>query len=474
MKTLSFLSISVLQLLFFNSSFAQPTITVNGTYLGDQVWYADTVKITGDYTVNGTLDIFPGAYVEFQGYYAIHAERILAWGNMSDSIIFTIHDTTGFFNRSIPDGGWKGIQAEKSSFDFCRISYGKVIDPNTRFLYSTMGYMPPIWLTKFSNSVISNNFSIYALFAFGRFFFENTTIKQNVYETFSNSQVLQVNDCLVKQNKGGFSTEIAYVTTSRFEDNTDLKLSGTGGENDIVKISNSVLKFNNGLKIGSNSRFPGAGVLLTNSEIMHNRDVYINANGGGTEEYIGNLIVNNVFLEGLHLYGFHNGTFKVVNNTICNNRIVKNEAMVTVKEASAAKFCNNILFGNKTMDGGRVQLGFATEPLAIDIMNNDIEGGLDPLLNPSITGIHENNIGGDPRFANPANFDFRLTRNSTCINTGTVITTGLGLPEIDLGGNPRITGQYIDIGAYEYRAAKHRCCCLCWGKCRTSSQIKEM
>jgi hypothetical protein len=46
--------------------------------------------------------------------------------------------------------------------------------------------------------------------------------------------------------------------------------------------------------------------------------------------------------------------------------------------------------------------------------------------------------------------DYSLTDSSYCINKGTADTTGLNLTHDDIAGNPRIIGDTIDIGAYEY------------------------
>ena len=61
------------------------------------------------------------------------------------------------------------------------------------------------------------------------------------------------------------------------------------------------------------------------------------------------------------------------------------------------------------------------------------------------------NIFEDPLFVDPTNFDLHLHENSPCINTGTPDTTGLNLPPYDLDGNPRIYGDRIDMGAYEWQ-----------------------
>jgi hypothetical protein len=62
------------------------------------------------------------------GHYEIKADSIIARGAIGDSITFTIHDTTGFNDISIPDGGWRSINFTNfADFEFCRIMYGKSI-----------------------------------------------------------------------------------------------------------------------------------------------------------------------------------------------------------------------------------------------------------------------------------------------------------------------------------------------------------
>jgi parallel beta-helix repeat protein len=99
----------------------------------DTSWSSDTIKITGDVTINNgvTLIIPPGAYVEFQGHYWIDVKgRILAIGIPGDSIIFTINDTTGFSSDSLINaGGWKGFRIVQalSSNDTSVIAYSGIL-----------------------------------------------------------------------------------------------------------------------------------------------------------------------------------------------------------------------------------------------------------------------------------------------------------------------------------------------------------
>jgi len=59
------------------------------------------------------------------------------------------------------------------------------------------------------------------------------------------------------------------------------------------------------------------------------------------------------------------------------------------------------------------------------------------------------NITNAPLFVNIAGGDFRLQNNSPCINAGknSYVTTST-----DLGGNSRIRGGTVDMGAYEFQS----------------------
>jgi hypothetical protein len=60
------------------------------------------------------------------------------------------------------------------------------------------------------------------------------------------------------------------------------------------------------------------------------------------------------------------------------------------------------------------------------------------------------NFTNSPLFTNPAAGDFHLQTNSPCINAG---NNAYQTNSVDLEGNPRLVGSFVDIGAYEYQAA---------------------
>jgi predicted outer membrane repeat protein len=98
---------------------------------------------------------------------------------------------------------------------------------------------------------------------------------------------------------------------------------------------------------------------------------------------------------------------------------------------------NSILWGNTAAVGPQVYeyLSTGTAITHCDVDQAGFETG-------------NGNIRLDPLFVDPLQEDYHLQAGSPCIDAGT--TDGLELPEIDLDGNPRISGLAVDIGAYEY------------------------
>ena len=92
-------------------------------------------NINGEITIPDglTLTIEPGVDVIFTGHYKFNVQgRLLAIGTEIDTIVFTINDTTGFHNLTIPDGGWHGIRFidtpsnnDSSKIFYCKLEYGK-------------------------------------------------------------------------------------------------------------------------------------------------------------------------------------------------------------------------------------------------------------------------------------------------------------------------------------------------------------
>jgi hypothetical protein len=97
-----------------------------------------------------------------------------------------------------------------------------------------------------------------------------------------------------------------------------------------------------------------------------------------------------------------------------------------------------------------IRLEAVTNMHILDIDYSDLqygESGIQREGNATYSyGLH--NITANPELNDTS---FILTWDSPCIDAGTPDTTGLGLPDLDLLGNPRIMNVNVDIGAYEYQ-----------------------
>ena len=107
-----------------------PAGDVSGTWTKNSPY-----NINGEITIpdGSTLTIEPGVEVIFTGNYKFNVQgRLLAIGTETDTIFFTINDTTGFHHLTLPDGGWHGIKIldiassnDSTIFEYCTFEYGK-------------------------------------------------------------------------------------------------------------------------------------------------------------------------------------------------------------------------------------------------------------------------------------------------------------------------------------------------------------
>jgi len=105
---------------------------VNGIWnIGDSPYIIDgEINIP----IDSTLTIEPGVQVIFSGHYKFNIYgRLLAIGTASDTISFTIDDTTGFSNPDTTAGGWHGLrfydidinEQDSSKIIYCKLEYSK-------------------------------------------------------------------------------------------------------------------------------------------------------------------------------------------------------------------------------------------------------------------------------------------------------------------------------------------------------------
>ena len=159
-------------------------------------------------------------------------------------------------------------------------------------------------------------------------------------------------------------------------------------------------------------------------------------------------------------------TFKnyFINATITDNWWTPEYgAAITLGEDAKAIFINSIIY-NSLMIGMNFLLRRYDLPSRLSFLNclvGPSENPWDTITNNSYSNIVEwygNNLSSDPYFYayNPDN-PYNLGQNSPCIDTGTTdfsifdIPYWYQFPLYDLAGYPRIYGNQVDLGAYEWQ-----------------------
>ncbi|KPK83603.1 MAG: hypothetical protein AMS27_12420 [Bacteroides sp. SM23_62_1] len=362
-------------------------IEVSGDIAADTTWSADTVKVTGDVTVQDdiTLTIIPGTYVEFQGYYSLRVKGSLkAEGSTGDTIIFTIKDTTGFKNMESPLGGWNRIIFDNGSSDygadgamndndssvisFCILEYSK----DTTQDRIEWGPTPEIGggaiqIMEFSKLKITNSIFRYCrsndfggaihcyrhsdIMIKGNYFTHNVAVNGGAISTVESNP-------LIIQNS------IINNSCLRTEDQSIWSWESHGG-GIFCNMMKPVIK-NNDIRYNTARFGPGIACISSNPIIEENTVAYNytfrndgHGRGGGIYLYensnakiINNLISNN--------FAFHGGGIGCMlsNPTIFNNLIANNSSGDrgggVECSYSSPILTNNTIVHNKAWKGGGI------------------------------------------------------------------------------------------------------------------------
>ena len=180
------------------------------------------------------------------------------------------------------------------------------------------------------------------------------------------------------------------------------------------------------------------GIMIANEEYNYPDKV------SSLNPSINNLIANNI-VSG-HNHSFCYGNFQkggglidtqIVNNTFYGS--VGEQFRIDGDQHRNTLVANNLIYHTNP----RKQIAFVREPSAgITYANNAWFGGIVSRL---VRG--KGDLNADPKLVDPTKGDFRLTRNSPCIDKGMPIRSK-DFPKVDFSQTPR--SARIDIGAYEF------------------------
>ncbi len=411
-------------------SYAQTDIPggdVYGTWLKSNSPY----HINGDITIpnDSTLTVEHGVRVEFTGLYKLDVQgTLLAEGLANDSIVFTVTDTSGFYNNT--HTGWQGIQFastlstnDSSRLVYCIIEYGKSVSssgPNGDPDKSGGG----LYIWGFSK-----------IYLYG----------------------IEVRFCRAYSLGGGI-----FITNQAPGVNVTLLYS---------KIHHNALTgccWGGG--IYAQGDFNLIGSQLTENSSGHGGGLYMES---GENLVVGSSVISNNtaagYGGGIYLLDIDNAFF---DNTLISNNSAINKGGGLYFESSNAFILNNTITNNFSTDAGGGIYSEINASYSDTVMNTIVWGNVATNADSSVAGdvivtysdiergyTGEGNINSDPLFMVPSAgagseyssllADWSLQASSPCINSG---NPELNYTETDLTGFPRVDclSDTIDMGAYEF------------------------
>jgi len=246
-----------------------------------------------------------------------------------------------------------------------------------------------------------------------------------------------LNNVLVEGNYGGgaLSFPIEYNCPNPVRDVT---IKNSRIINNHPSIFDPDFPAGGALKISGHFDIPGDyNAQLVNCEITGNHDNYYNPNTS-----LGGAVV---------LFMNNNITIDIVNCTFGNNTLEYDSGSSIYVVDSQLNLYNSILYNN---DGYSMNI---FDGVDVNISHSLIEDGntnVNYYGSGSVNWL-VGNLDENPMFDSLGIYPFALLNNSPCIDAGTLdLPVGVELPQYDLAGNPRIYGNTIDMGAYEWQGVE--------------------
>ena len=412
-------------------AFAQ-TIEIQGDQTG--ILDADTVMLVGMVAVpvNENLTFLPGTRVIATGFYGFDVNgSISAQGMEGAPIIFSVSDTSGFYNPENGRGGWKGFRftntnslSDSSLFSYCRFEYGKAYGDSLEKMggvFNIRGFNR----IRISDCEFINNRAYYwggALFA--------------------ESSNLMIRNCNFTGNLCG-SPGPPY---------------GYGGavciRYSVVDILGCSFTANSSTGIGGAVSFEYSDILLQSNVFRDNSSAL-----GGALGYLRSTparpVSNNLFTGNTSLFfggaiSCNRANPHFINNTITANSSVSYGGGFYCNDSAVPVLVNNIIYGNFAPSGEQVYIWDVYS--APEFYYCNVQGGPAAFGGTGGSGFSSpylNNIDTLPGFSGLQPHPWSLAFDSPCMNAGNPDSAGLMLPDYDLAGNPRLIGNRIDIGSYE-------------------------
>ena len=140
-----------------------------------------------------------------------------------------------------------------------------------------------------------------------------------------------------------------------------------------------------------------------------------------------------------------------VNCTIGNNDAPLSGEGISIEDGANVGFYNCILYGD---DPREMYVDGRTYPNTVTFSHTLLEGGQWDIAVQGTNTLNwlDGNLDTNPMWEGIGEYPYYLSTSSPCIDAGTLdLPDSIEIPLYDLAGNPRIYGDMIDMGAYEWQ-----------------------
>jgi parallel beta-helix repeat protein len=420
---------------------------LSGDITRDTVICTDTLRIIGDVTIlpGVRMTICPGTYVYLTDNFRLNVEGVLkADGTVQLPIRF------GYLNSC---AYWNGIFViNPDTTDITSLSYCDFPDrsnsPSIHVFRGTLAMDHCSVTNKSGDGIMAGPHS--------RLLLTNS----NILNTSGNAVTCDSCDLFSVQGSDIFNNVHGIVISggrevliqnNQVHENT---AEGISGISDAVIRGNSIFKNSGGISCS------GSYIRIENNKIFYNtkHGIYYEMGDGGCS-IIQNLIFNNYNnsepdTHGIGIYlttrSTSSPTGYVIGNTICNNAYIGFGTDLFGMGVNGATF--NMQVFNNIIDN---VAGTNYSVMVWPEVNLTIDYNC--IRQTALPGEH--NLNADPGFVNPVtslgipdiyDYDWSIKGSSPCVNSGDSNQTAFQLP-LDFAGLPRVCGNRIDMGAYEYQ-----------------------
>ena len=260
-------------------------------------------------------------------------------------------------------------------------------------------------------------------------------------------------DSITVTESSGYSVVANLISCSNAVIKNSVFSNNKGGNSALVaalgnnnpKNSYSIIncKFMDNMPDYDNPEYPGGGGLSVSATIISpefdNPSSVINCLISGNND------------NGFDSYGKHR--VYLINNTLVNNCLVETGGVLPFTRGADGNIYNCIVYNNGDIPI-YVSNWETSDTAHLNIYNSLIDGGEESITvgEKGVYYYDSTNIDADPNFLGLWGDPYMIADGSPCIDAGTLanLPDFIELPEFDLAGNPRIVGDSIDMGAYEW------------------------